>query len=106
MPGEVMGNSLQVDVITLLVFAPYIAAWWWALRCVVGKRFVPWEWVPLAIASMGVPIILREAIGGASFRDYGGFIVGCWMALPVPIILTYLLSRWLRKREESLSRQP
>jgi hypothetical protein len=96
-----MPDSIQGQLLVLVVFVPYIAAWWWAIRCVCGKKLVPWEWVALAIASLGVPVVLEEAIHASTYRHWASIIVSCWMAIPIPVITVSLIVRWVRKRNQA-----
>jgi hypothetical protein len=93
-----MQTSIEGQLVLLLVAVPYIGAWWWALRILCAKRFVPWEWVPLAVASLGVPLVLNEFLYESPLRSMRWIFVGCWMALPMPVIMCKgvirVMARW------------
>jgi hypothetical protein len=86
--------SIWGQLVVLLLAIPYVGAWWVALRIVFGRRFQPLEWIPLAMGALGAPALILEMVHD---EQLGNWLACAWAALPIPVILGWLILRYMQR---------
>lgn len=85
----------QIALVLLLVLL--IGTWWLAVRiCGGGARLGGLEWLPVALAVFGVPILIADVCAIQPYRPLGHALIAGWFCVAVIIDAVWLLRRWRR----------
>lgn len=84
--------NVDSQVIGALILIGWTAMWWLAVRTVFGHRFGRLEWIPVAIAALGVPGLIAES----TFRhpQLSTALMIAWTAVVMVIDTSWLVHRW------------
>jgi hypothetical protein len=93
--------SLEQQVVGLAILGTSVGAWWLAVRVIFGKRFGPWQWVPVAIVAVCIPVLLAD-LNWASQSGYSeAVLLAVWFSIAFVIDLTWGVA-WLRRRSRKV----
>jgi hypothetical protein len=90
--------SIIEQILFLLAAIVYLGAWWRALRILFGDRFVPVEWIPIAVCALSVPTGLAELLRSSSFRGSEMWLIVPWASLPVPVLVGSFIRNVCRRK--------
>jgi len=52
------------QLLIALTLGANVAAWWFAIHVLGGRRFIELGWLPIAIAAFGIPVMIADTLHG------------------------------------------
>jgi hypothetical protein len=92
-----MSLVYQFALVSLLVL--FIGIWWLAVRICGGARLGALEWLPVALAVFGVPIMIADVCAIQRDQTLCHLLIAAWFGAAVMIDAVWLFRRWRRTRK-------
>ncbi|SFI39060.1 hypothetical protein SAMN05421753_108189 [Planctomicrobium piriforme] len=84
--------------IAFLVIAGSALAWWFGVRTLFGERLGALHWIPVAIACLGIPIMIADVLFRSPYLSLT--LICCWQLLGAALaIFGIVRTQW--KQTES-----